>query len=479
MAYVCLIPLFVGVSGCSSGVDSGSEAAAQPIAWTPCPADETGNTTGLECGSVNVPLDWANPSGEKITLGLMRSKATDPAHRLGSIVVNPGGPGYTSFDVVTHNALGERVRALFDVVAMDPRGVGHSTQVKCPVAWAGETLLPQTEAQFVQMANANRAYYNACRQATGALIDHVDTNSVAHDLDVVRQALGEQKLNFLGQSYGTAMAEAYARIYPNNARALVLDGVLDYHLPTATFVKSEVDATEDALARFASACQSDSGCALYGQSPLATFDQVVRQANAGQLQNAGTRVNGEIVTGAAGAMLTASGNFTSSESGWAYLAKALQKAQSGDGSAFAQMYSYYQDAQRAISCLDKPVAISSWADYQPVHDIAAQSPHMAGNVQTLQVTTGCIGWGAPALAQPVIQPGLVNGDRMLLVTSTHDPSTPASWAESMQARLPGSALIYREGDGHTSYRYSTCIQNYVDDFLITGKRPANGLRCAA
>jgi hypothetical protein len=96
----------------------------------------------------------------------------------------------------------------------------------------------------------------------------------------------------------------------------------------------------------------------------------------------------------------------------------------------------------------------------------------------LQVTTGCIGWGAPALAQPVIQTSSINGDRMLLVTSTHDPSTPTSWAEGVHARLPGRSLIYREGDGHTSYSYSACIRDHVDQFLITGTLPSNGQRCA-
>jgi pimeloyl-ACP methyl ester carboxylesterase len=476
LAHVCLFSISTLLLGCSPGSDS--DITTQPIAWAACPKSDVGAASNLECGNLSVPLDWAKPSGEKITLGLIRSKATDAANRLGSIVVNPGGPGASAFDLVTASMFSERLRARFDIVAMDPRGVGHSTPIKCPVPWNGGTLLPQTEAQFAQMASANRSYYEACKQATGELIDHVDTISVVHDLDSVRQALGEQRLNFVGLSYGTAIAETYARTFPNNVRALVLDGVLDYSLPVATFIKSETDEAEEELARFATACQADSACPLYGAQPLAVFDQTVARANAGQLLQAGKPISGEIVTGATPAFLTSSGNFTSSKMGWAALAAALSKAQSGDVSTFADLYSYYQDAQRAIACLDKPVAISTWADYQPIRELGAQSPHLAGNVQTLQVTTGCIGWGAPALAQPVIQTSPINGDRMLLVTSTHDPSTPASWAEGVHARLPGSSLIYREGDGHTSYSYSACIRDHVDQFLITGTLPSNGQRCA-
>jgi pimeloyl-ACP methyl ester carboxylesterase len=469
----------VAVGGCSSGSSSDSDTAFTPqaISWAPCPESTAEGTPNLECGTLKVPLDWSAPAGEQITLGLMRSKATDTAHRLGSIFTNPGGPGHSAFSTVISSKLSARVRAQFDVVAMDPRGVGQSTPVKCPTAWSGDTLQPQTEAQFARMAKANADYYQACKQATGALIDHVDTISVARDVDAVRKALGEKSLNFVGFSYGTAIAETYARLFPNNVRALVLDGVLDYALPSTSFVKTEADASEDELARFAAKCQSDSTCPLYGQDALAVFDQVVNKANAGQLKNGNSLVSGEVVTGAAGGALTGAGDFT--QSGWAYLADALKKGQSGDGTAFASIYDFYQGAQRTIACLDKPVFISSWADYQPILSLSAQSPHLAANVQTFQVTSGCVNWGAPALSTPVIQTASINGSKMLLVTATHDPSTPASWAEAVQNRLPGSALIYREGDGHLSYKYSQCIQNFVDDFLFTTKLPANGQRCAS
>jgi pimeloyl-ACP methyl ester carboxylesterase len=468
------------VGGCSSGSDndSGTTPAPQTIAWAPCSETLAEKTPNLECGTLSVPLDWSAPSGEQITLGLMRSKATDVAHRLGSIVVNPGGPGGPAFMLVTSSMLSARVRAQFDVVAMDPRGVGQSTQVKCPVAWSGETLQPQTEAQFARMAKANADYYQSCKQATGALIDHVDTISVVHDLDAVRKALGDERLSFAGFSYGTAIAETYARIFPNNVRALLLDGVLDYALPSPVFVKTEADASEDELARFAAKCQSDSACPLFGEDVLAVFDQVVNKANAGQLKDGSSLVNGEVVTGAAGTMLTVAGSFSES-SGWAFLADSLKKARSGDGAAFAKYYDFYQGTQRAISCLDKPVAISNWAEYQSIRNMSTQSPHLAANVQTLQVTSACINWGAPALPAPVAQTDPIDGSKMLLVTATHDPSTPASWAEGVQTRLPGSALIYRDGDGHLSYKYSQCIRDMVDDFLTTTKLPANGQLCPA
>lgn len=471
------VSAFAAIAACSSGSDTSTPA--EQITWSPCQRPtSTGAQGTFECGTLKVPLDWARPNGEKITLALTRAKATDTQNRLGAVLMNPGGPGEAALGLVNYAYLSERVRARFDTVAMDPRGVGGSTPVKCPTAWTGTTLHPQSAAEFDQMKKANADYYQACKQATGDLIDHVDTVSVVRDVEAVRKALGEKKLNFVGLSYGTAIAAEYARVYPDNSRALVLDGVLEYQQPAVSFLKTEAAASEDELSRFAAACKSDAGCALYGQDPLAVFDQTVQKANAGQLQGAKGPVIGETVTGAAGGFLTNVGTFSPPEGGWSLLASSLSKAQSGDGTAFEKAYDYYQGVQRAITCLDKPVDIASWAAYGPLHNLEAQSPHLAGNVQTWQATTGCIGWGAPALAEPVAPPGQVAGQPMLLVTATHDPSTPAAWAESVHERYPGSSLIYRDGDGHTSYATSECIRNYVDDFLISGKLPASGQMCA-
>lgn len=477
-----LILLAVSVLAAIAACFSGSDSSAPPeqIAWSPCqrPIDGNGTKGNFECGTLKVPLDWAKPNAEKITLALTRAKATDTQNRLGAILANPGGPGAAGLDLVNFPLFSERLRARFDLIGMDPRGVGESTPIKCPSAWNGTTLQPQNAAEFDQLKKANADYYQACKQTTGDLIDHVDTVSVVRDVEAVRKALGEKKLNFVGLSYGTAIAAEYARLYPNNSRALVLDGVLEYQQSALSFVKSGMVAAEDGLSRFASACQSDAGCALYGQEPLAVFDQTVQKANAGQLQGAKGLVKGETVTGSAGEFLHNVGTFSPPAGGWSFFADLLKKAQSVDGSGFSANYDYYQGVQRAITCLDKPADIGSWAAYGPVHNLEAQSPHLAGNVQTWQATTGCIGWGAPALAEPVAPPGLVVGQPMLLVTSTHDPSTPAAWAESVRARYPGSSLIYREGDGHTSYMTSECIRNYVDDFLISGKLPASGQMCA-
>ena len=205
---------------------------------------------------MSVSLDYTQPNGERITIGMNRLPALDPEQRIGSLVFNPGGPGGAATEIVALEALGASlftpaVRARFDIVGMDPRGVGASTPVRCdPGIWNQVvSWFPRDETSFTQLREHYRAFGESCLRLTGPLLAHLDTTNVARDLESVRAALGEGKLNFLGLSYGSQLGAAYAELYPENIRVMALDGALDHAQPASAMLADEAGAYEDAFDR--------------------------------------------------------------------------------------------------------------------------------------------------------------------------------------------------------------------------------------
>jgi pimeloyl-ACP methyl ester carboxylesterase len=259
--------------------------SAQPatLTWHACAADAPPT---LECAELQVPLDYAQPGGPQITVGINRLKASDPARRIGSLIFNPGGPGGAATVLVAAAAGGipvftPAVRERFDVIGMDPRGVGSSTPVRCdPAVWNDAVpLFPRDAAAFERLVAHNRALGESCLRLTGPLLGHVDTVSVARDLEALRLALGDGKLNYLGLSYGTQLGQTYAALYPQTIRVMALDGALDHAVPPVSMLTDEAVAYERAFGRFARWCAETASCALHGQDVEALFDRLVRQAD--------------------------------------------------------------------------------------------------------------------------------------------------------------------------------------------------------
>ncbi|WP_026425167.1 alpha/beta fold hydrolase [Actinokineospora inagensis] len=394
-------------------------AAASPPRWTPCGAE------GAECGSVQVPLDWAHPNGSRITIALTRLSAADPAHRVGVLLFNPGGPGGSGVELVRDygkELFPQSLRDRFDLVGFDPRGVGESTPVKCPVAPTDPTIsdFPQTKAQYDALVAHNRAVAASCRAATGPLIDHVDTISAARDIDVIRAALGESKISWLGLSYGTMLGATYASLYPSRVRAAVLDGAVDHTLGVRRMVMDETRTTEDVFTRFVAWCQSDTSCAMHGQDVTARY----RQLN---------------TTDAVG--FTAYGALTSPRA-WPMLAEALKSGTGFDAPT--------DPAYRVITCHDFPTDIHSFPQLQAREAEAARlAPITRGYVEAWDVQVGCIGWPIPP-ANPWA-PTPVNGPKVLVVTGHHDPATPYPWGVALAHQITGSQLLPWNGVGHTAY----------------------------
>ncbi|MFE1441630.1 alpha/beta hydrolase [Streptomyces sp. NPDC058739] len=461
-------------------------AGAEPIAWADC---GEGSVPGAQCATVQVPLDWSRPRGERITLALSRLPARDPANRIGPLLFNPGGPGGSGMAAVAYSDLLSaapefaELRDRFDLIGFDPRGVGGSTPVTCPKPLHDPAVgaFPRTPAEHAGLKRFNKAAGSACRAATGALMDHVDTGSVVRDVEALRKAVGAEKISYLGLSYGTEIGSLYAQRYPHRVRAMVLDGVVDHSLPTRRAAADEARATERALHRFADWCAGDDSCVLKGADALAVYDGVLAAAEATGINASepGREVNAEELTNGAYTYLTQPAT-------WPYLAGALAAAAGlggapADASALVAPASFLQpeyDAYRTVGCHD---FVSRTPGFPDMSAQAARlkriAPHTWRYSEFWDWTSGCAGWPV-APANPPAPLAVHGAPPVLLVSTRYDAATPHVWAERLAARIEGSSLLTVEGDGHTGILNSGCARGHEARYLLSGRVPAAGTTCA-
>lgn len=470
-------------------------AAAEPAAargairWHSCGKQAP---AALECGELAVPLDYRNPRGATIRLGFDRLRAADRAHRVGSLIVNPGGPGGAGSEVVAAEAAGAglwhpALHRRFDLIGMDPRGVGLSTPVRCDPAVYNRpvSLFPRTRSEFRRLERYSRALGRSCRSRTGPLLEHVDTLSVARDMEALRRALGDGKLNFLGLSYGAEIGTLYAEHYPKRIRTMALDGILDHSIATSTLFADDTLAYEDTLNRFAAWCAQTADCSLHGTDALALFDGLVARADQQPIAvpgcaKAGCRspvTGADIRLNAYGQLLFQSPIPAIGHPGWKGFAQALAAALGGDASAFATpLVTSPRDgtfAGLATNCLDYPPLIGGFHDLVASTQLARTlAPRTQGAGEAWPVLTGCMRWPA-ATANPPHAARIAGAPRILLVNATHDPSTPYRWAHDVLHQIPGAVLLTRDGDGHTSsLLHSSRTSDAVARYLITRRTPA-------
>lgn len=501
MRILLLVAAFGLLSAIPAGL--GQVSAQTPVAglsWTPCPSATSGAATptatadsGLECASLQVPLDYADPGGEQITIGLNRLPARDPAKRIGSLIFNPGGPGGPGSIIVALQASGTPVftdAALdhFDLIGMDPRGTGTSTPVRCdPDVWnTYVSRFPRDEAGFAQLRAHAEAVGESCLQLTGPLLGRLDTVSAARDMEQVRLALGGEPLNYLGLSYGTQLGATYAQLFPDNIRVMALDGALDHAQRGLAMLDNEARAHEKELERFAAWCDATASCALHGQDVLAIYDELVAAADATpipaprcvELGYCRAEATGEDIRFMVQALLLFKDPTPAfGLPGWEGLAKALADAQAGDASAFASYLALSDDsglfAGLAIMCVDWTTDIATYDDIAAYEEFARViAPYSQGATQTWTALTGCMGWPVPVANPP--GPWNVSGTPpLLIVNATYDPSTAYVWAQLMREQIAGSVLLTRIGDGHTSYLLSgeSETRDAIDHYLITGETP--------
>lgn len=446
----------------------------QTITWTDCGSD-------AQCGWLAVPFDYADPAAGTIQLDLVRRPATEPASRIGSLVVNPGGPGFSGVAVVRDHADGwltQRLRSRFDLVGFDPRGVGQSAPIRCGAS-APVDSTPDDPAEVDRYVAALRAAAAACRAESGVLLGHVSTVETARDLDILRATLGDPRLNYLGWSYGTYLGTRYAELFPERIGRLVLDSVVDGSLSQQDSLRGQAAGFEAALQQFLADCTETADCAIGTGVPAARqrLTELLTGLDQRPLRVGETPVDRDRTLGAISAALY-------SRASWPRLARALGSALAGDGAALIELSETgfpfagnSAEALLAITCLDQPPAFRSASEVLDALPAFRQASPTFGEWLAWDGLR-CAGWPVSAVDTPRAAAVISGLPPILLVANTRDPATPYTEAQAMAAQLDSSVLLTHDGDGHGVYPAGTaCVDTAVDGFLVDGLLPGPGTRC--
>ncbi|QWF77437.1 alpha/beta hydrolase [Amycolatopsis sp. CA-230715] len=458
--------------------------AAAPAGAAPAPGPTWKACGGIggECATVTVPVDWADPGGEKTEVAIGRVKASDPKHRIGVLFVAPGGPGVSGIDNYTLKAGlpdDSVLRQRFDIVTWDPRGVSRSHAVRCDAALLAKapTTFPDTEQQYRDLVAYNGKLGADCRARTGALFDHVDTASAVRDLDAIRGALGEERLSFYGASYGTQVGQQYAELFPGRIRAMTIDSNMDHSLRSGgRYIETASEDLEGSFTAFADWCARTSGCALRGQDVREVWDDVLAKAEGGTLVDPKT---GKAMTSEAlqSELMNA---MYHPEKTWyteATRLQALAKGAPSDAAAVAKE-DLAENSYQAIWCEDWQWRVHGYAELKSYRDAAARrAPHTRLSAFWSDVTS-CLGWPAKVV-NPQHRLSVRGAPTVLIVKGRYDVATPHAWNYAVADQLANSALLEYDGIGHGQYFNSRCVRDHVERYLLTTKTPDRGTRCAA
>ena len=451
----------------------------QPAKWHNC-----GNA---DCMTVKVPVDYANPNGATIDLDVAR--VSQGEGDLGSLFVNPGGPGGSAFDYAkaAEAVVSADVLQHFDLIGVDPRGVGHSSPIECLTDKQKDALVstdstPDTPQEVTQLQSVSTSLREGCAASESPLYGHMGTVDAARDLDIVRAVVGDPAFNYLGKSYGTYLGEVYAELFPKNVGRMVLDGVLPASTDLVETTRMQAVALEGELHNFAQACSESEACPWRGSA-----DEIVSQ-----MQQWFAGLDSKPLIGTDGRTLTQA-LAQSSVISYLYfppsdyealipaLAAAVTKAQPDellklwdqrtDRDAKGHYVTNSLEAFYAVTCLDRPFTGSSDDVATLARDWSSEAPTFGPSLAWGLLA--CTGWPAPGdAASPVTAVTAAGTAPILVVGTTYDPATPYAWAEQVAGELENAVLLTWDSHQHTAYsRGSTCIDEQVDAYLLTGKLP--------
>ncbi|MEU9073845.1 alpha/beta fold hydrolase [Kitasatospora sp. NPDC004745] len=482
-AAAAAITTAIAVPAIAQPEDGGYGGRASRIDWHAC-ADT--DFTGMQCGTIRVPVEWSRPGGADLTLSLVRRPADDQAHRQGSLLLNDGAGGSSieqlrlAMHIGFAQFAGDMTRK-FDVVAVDPRGVGHSTPIVCgePLKPAGVTHFPKDRAAFDALAAHNRAFADDCRRRNGQLTANVDLTSTARDFEAVRIGLGEQQVDWYGIHYSTLLGRTYAELYPGRLRSMVLDTALDDTGAPLTRITQEAAAAEEAFDRFAAWCTAAADCALHGKDVATVYDGLVAAADRSPVptgSSAHQPLTGEDIREATQGFLTLT--FPA----WRELAEAIVKATDPQRPNAIDFTHDSDDTMDPVqvqvpACLDNASPVRTFDDLARLQqDLARVSPHLGGAVRSYKAVAGCLGWPVPA--RPVKAGGPVGGaPAALILQSTHQALAPFQAGAAMAGQLPGSVVLGHEGDDYSLFLVSKCAAAATNRYLTTLALPAAGTVC--
>jgi len=472
----------------------------QDVAWQDC-------EDGFECTTVTAPMDWEDPVGTDIEVAMVRHRAT--GDKIGSLFMNPGGPGASGYDYVRDYLdyfFSPELIERFDIVGWDPRGVGRTTPVTCYTDPEDiEEFLygvpehdwrTEPEAYAAELDAAGRDYAEACAEGTGEVLGYIDTGSTVRDLDLLRALVGDPKLHYIGFSYGTEIGQRYIAEFPEHVGRIVLDGVTDVSLPLFDLVLEQNIGFERALTNYVTLCPElfGSDCPFTGSTArdLARINGIVtRYAE----QPIPSTVPGDDRVMDGWVVNTAINDALYSQSLWPDLNELFRELEATPPStemAFTLADEYYGfipgvgyadnffDAFLAISCLDAPVERDPAVLEEQAERLreAAPTTWIDGPVMPDVI---CGNWLYPPRApdpEPVTGEGV---PPVLVVSTTGDPATPYEWGVRVAERLESGVLVSVHAEGHTAYSAwgDRCVVSTVDDYLIEGRAPTSDPNCGA
>ena len=461
-----------------------SQYETQELKWRDC----YGN---YQCATLLVPINYSDLTVGAFSLALLRYQALDQDRRIGSLIVNPGGPGSSGVDYA-YNAeyiVSPEILERFDIVGFDPRGVGESSAIEClsdaetDASFAADPK-PDDEAEFALFISDARDYFAKCAEKTEHLRNYSTLNS-ARDLDVLRAVLGDEKLNFLGKSYGSYLGTLYAKLFPENVGRLVLDGAVDPNSDNRETALGQAIGFEAALNAFINDCLKRSACALTGdlQSARNQVLELLKQTSITPLKSKSGRevTEGLVLLGIASALYD-------SGSDWPVLRDAFKEATLGSGESFLTLADQYagrqengsypsneNDALQVISCLDQNNLETVSIFKRDAAELSEKAPIFGPYLAYAGLACRYL----PNLGSvEQIEIKSINTKPILVVGTTRDPATPYKWSKSLAKIFLSSILITLDGDGHTGHgRGSICVDSAVDRYLLTGITPKSELFC--
>ncbi|WP_426515614.1 alpha/beta hydrolase [Diaminobutyricibacter sp. McL0618] len=490
IAVVALVVL--ALAGCTSAppqpdtTNGTSRFYDQVVHWKTC-------STVLQCATAIVPLDWAHPSGPTISIAMAKQRAISGKPQ-GTILFDPGGPGASGVDFVEAyggQMMDPSVRDAYDVVGFDPRGIGHSTPIRCYSSAKLEhyyyDVLPGRIGSDQWLAadlKAQDALAKACAKNTGPLLAHVDTSSAARDMDALRAVFGEKKLDYFGGSYGTDLGLEYARLFPQKVGRFLLDSVESPDASGEQLDVGQAKGFETELQQYLAACVPDQSTCPFSGS--------VADADA-QLTSLFATLNAHPIADADGRYLNSANLAIAITSAlyspqlWSDLSSALKAVKTGSaGPAFDLADQYLErsdsgqypnliEAYYAVGCLDRASPDTVTAMRSEAADIAKVAPVLGRYLGYSNAVCGVWPYPPAATPPPVTAAG---SDPILLVNATNDPATPYAQAQEVASHLANGHLVTRVGDGHGSYEQGyPCIDDIVDRYFLTGAVPASDPMC--
>jgi len=459
-----------------------SRTAQSDLSWHRC--------GGAQCANLAVPLDDTVKGGRMINIALVQLRARQPSRRLGSLVVNPGGPGASGVDYVLNAAAGlpSELRDRFDIVGFDPRGVGGSIPIDCTrnldsfyaLDWA-----PANAKQRAKLDAGVEKLVSECKRADGSLLPYVSTVRTARDLDRIRAALGDQKLTYLGYSYGTYLGALYANQFPTRVRALVLDGPVDPALDATKVQVQQAAGFEHSLDLFLHDCAAHQSCAFWnGGHPGRAYDQLrkrIVQSPVPAKQSGKGRVLNATLFDIGVTLVLYQGH-----AAWGDLASALAAADNGDGSQIVDFADQYtgrssdgtydngEEAFLAIGCADGP-PVGNLKQMRVIEELAARAAPRLGR-SIVNNSLACATW--PVIA-PAAAPLHAKGAPPIVVLATrNDPATPLVWGKGLAKQLDSGVLVTVGGERHTAFAAgNSCVDDAVIKYFVNLTVPTNGTRC--